>query len=203
MPYSPYVPIPIGSLAWGTPVNNAFQELDETLQTFPQDHGLMYWQFDPATNMVGSTITSGTVSMSKLWIRRAMTVTNLAVSVATVGVTLTAGQNFLGLYDATGTRLGVTADQTASWGTTGYKQAALTVPVAVAAGPYWVAVLSNAATTPAFARGSALVASIANPNLTATDGRFTTGPAAQTTMPANIVMASRTLSGNTIWTALG
>lgn len=203
MAYSPYVPIAIGAINWGTPVNNAFQELDETLQALPQDHSLMYWQFDPATNMVGSTITSGTVSMSKLWVRRATTITNLAVSIATVGVTLTAGQNFLGLYDATGTRLGVTADLTATWGTTGFKQSPLTAPVAVAAGPYWVAVLSNAATTPAFARGSALVASIANPNLTAADGRFTTGPAAQTSLPANIVMASRTLSGNTIWAAMG
>lgn len=203
MAYTPYVPIAIGSLAWGTPVNNAFQELDETLQTIPPDHGLMYWQFDPGTNMVGSTITSGTVSMSKLWVRRATTITNVAVSVATVPVTPVVGQNFLGLYDATGTRLGVTADQTTAWNSTGYKQAALTAPVAVAAGPYWVAVLANAATTPAFARGSALVASIANANLTATDGRFTTGPAAQTSLPANITMASRTLSGNTIWVAMG
>lgn len=202
MAYTPFTPIAIGSLAWGTPLNTAIQNLDRAQTTNAQDHDLLYWQFDPGTNMVGSTITSGTVSMSKLWFRQSVTITNVALSITTVGAALVAGQNFAGLYDSLGTLLSSTADQTANWGTIGFKEMALTAPQAVAAGYYYVAVVSNAGTTPAFARGSALTASIANAKLTATNGRFTTGPAGQTTLPASITMAARTLTGNALWVAV-
>lgn len=202
MAYTPFTPIAIGSLNWGTPLNTAIQNLDRAQTSNAQDHDLLYWQFDPATNMVGTTLTSGTVNMSKLWVRQSATITNVALSITTVGAALVAGQNFAGLYDSLGTLLSATADQTANWGTVGFKEMALTAPQAVAAGYYYVAVVSNAGTTPAFARGSALTASIANAKLTATNGRFTTGPAGQTTLPASITMAARTLTGNALWVAV-
>lgn len=202
MAYTPFTPIAIGSINWGAPLNTAIQNLDRAQSTTALDHDLLYWEFDPATNMVGSTITSGTVSMSKLWVRQSVTITNVAVAVTTVGAGLVAGQNFAGLYDSLGTLLSATADQTANWGTVGFKEMALTAPQAVSPGFYYVAVVSNAGTTPAFARGSALTASIANAKLTATNGRFTTGPAGQTSLPASIVMAARTLTGNTLWVAV-
>lgn len=203
MPYTPFSPIPIGSLAWGGPVNTGFTNLDEAQGTVPLDQALMYWSFDPATNMVGTAITSGTVNMAKLWIRQPTTVNTLSVGITAAGSALVAGQNFLGLYDAAGNQLGVTADQTANWGTTGYKQAALTAPAPVSAGAHYVALLSNATTTPSFARGSALTSSIANANLTAADGRFTTGPVGQTTLPVSITMGARSLTGNALWVGMG
>lgn len=202
MAYTPFTPIAIGSLNWGTPLNTAIQNLDRAQTTNAQDHDLLYWQFDPATNMVGTTITSGTVNMSKLWFRQDVTITNVALAITTVGAALVAGQNFAGLYDSLGTLLSATADQTANWGTVGFKEMALTAPQAVVAGYYYVAVVSNAGTTPAFARGSALTSSIANAKLTATNGRFTTGPAAQTSLPASITMAARALTGNALWAAV-
>lgn len=202
MAYTPFTPIAIGSLNWGTPLNTAIQNLDRAQATTALDHDLLYWQFDPATNMVGTTITSGTVNMSKLWFRQAVTITNVALAITAVGAALVAGQNFAGLYDSTGTLLSATADQTANWGTVGFKEMALTAPQAVAAGNYYVAVVSNAGTTPAFARGSALTSSIANAKLTATNGRFTTGPAGQTSLPASITMAARSLTGNALWAAV-
>lgn len=202
MAYTPFTPIAIGSLAWGGPVNTAIQNLDRAQSTTAQDHDLLYWEIDFATNLVATALTSGTVNMAKLWVRQPVTITNVCAAIGTVGAGLVAGQNFGGLYDSLGTRIGVTADQTANWGTTGFKEMALTAPVAVAAGYYYVAILSNAGTTPAFARGSALVATIVNAKLTATNGRFTTGPAAQTTMPASVTMASRTLTGNALWVAV-
>ena len=203
MAYIPYTPIPIGSLLWGAPLNTAIQQLDGSQMTHPQDHGLTHWTFSPATNMVGSTITSGTVSMSKLWVRQPVTIAQVGVGVTAAGVALVAGQNFLGLYDSAGNRLGVTADQSVPWATLGYKQAALGAPVPLTAGYYYVAVLTNAGTSPSFARGSALTSSIANANLTATDGAYTTGPVGQTTLPVSITMASRTLTGNTLWVTMG
>ena len=97
----------------------------------------------------------------------------------------------------------MTADQTANWGTTGGKEMALTAPVVVSTpGLYYVAILSNAGTTPSFARGSALTASIVNVKLTAATGRFTVGPTVQTSLPASITMASRTLAGNALWVGI-
>lgn len=203
MPVTPFSPIPIGSAAWGTPLNAAIVELDENQPPQAADQAMIAWQIDPATNMVATAITSGTVSWSKLWIRQPTTITNVCASIGTVGAALVAGQNFAGLYDAAGNQLGVTADQTANWGTVGFKQMALTAPVVIATpGPYYVAILSNAGTTPAFARGSALTATIVNANLTAVDARFATGPAGQTSLPVLVAMAGRTLAGNSLWTAV-
>lgn len=202
MAYTPFTPIAIGSLNWGTPLNTAIQNLDRAQVTTALDHDLLYWEFDLATNMVATTLTSGTISMAKLWFRQDVTITNVCAAIGTVGAGLVAGQNFGALYDSLGTRVGVTADQTAAWGTTGMKEMALTAPYAAVAGYYYVAILSNAATTPAFARGSALTSSIVNAKLTATNARFTTGPVGQTSMPASVTMASRTLAGNALWVAV-
>jgi hypothetical protein len=177
--------------------------LDANQEPKCADQDMIAWQMDPATNMVATAITSGTVSWSKLWIRQPVTITNVCVAIGTVGASLVAGQNFAGLYDPAGNRVGVTADQTANWGTVGFKEMALTAPVVVSTPTYlYVAILSNAATTPAFARGSALTSSIANAKLTAVDARFATGPAAQTTLPVSVTMASRTLAGNALWAAV-
>jgi hypothetical protein len=205
MAYTPYFPaIAIGSAAWGTPLNAALANLDRVQESTASDHGLINWNWNPGPNMVATAITSGTVFMVKVWIRQPVTVDSVAVGIGTVGAALVAGQNFAGLYDAGGNRLGQTADQTAAWGTTGGKDMALTAPVVITTpGAYYVAILSNAGTTPAFARGSALVASIVNINLTATDGAYATGPAGQTSLPASITMASRTLTGNAMWAAVG
>lgn len=201
MAFVPPTPIAIGSLNWGTPVNERFSNAALAQTSTAVDQSLVTWNYNPAVNMVATAVTSGTVQMAKIWVRQNLTIANVIVGIGTVGAALVAGQNFAGLYDSTGTRLGVTADQTAAWGTTGGKEMALTAPVPVTPGAYYVAILSNAGTTPAFARGSALIASIVNIKTTATDGVFTTGPAAQTTLPASITMASRTLTGNALWVA--
>jgi hypothetical protein len=205
MAYTPYFPaIAVGSLAWGVPLNTALANLDRVQESKATDQGLINWNFSPGTNLVSTAITSGTVSMAKVWIRQPVTVNSVAVGIGTVGAALVAGQNFAGLYDSGGNRLGQTADQTAAWGTIGGKNMALTAPVVITTpGAYYVAILSNAGTTPAFARGSALTPSVANINLTATDGAWTTGPAGQTTLPVSITMAARSLTGNALWVAVG
>lgn len=202
MAYTPFTPIVIGSLNWGAPLNTAIENLDEAQAPTALDQDLISWQFDHATNMVATALTSGTVSWSKLWIRQPVTVTNVCAHIGTVGAALVAGQNFAGLYDLAGNLLSATADQTAAWGTTGFKEMALTAPVAVTPGYYYVAILSNAGTTPAFARGSALVSTIVNAKLTTTTARFAVGPAGQTTLPGVVAMGGRTLTGNALWSAV-
>lgn len=205
------IPITIGSLAWGTPVNDAFLDLDARVKALQlsqtstaNDQNLVAWSFDIATNVTGSVPTSGTVNMTKIWVRQPSVINNIALSIITAPVTLTAGQNFAGLYDSTGARVAVTVDQTANWATTSLKDMPLTAPYNAAAGYYYVAFVSNGATPPAFARGSSIGAGAASVNigLTATDARYTTGPAGQTTLPVSVTLASRTISTQAWWVAL-
>lgn len=203
MAYTPFSPIAIGSSNWGAPLNNAISEIDSVQMTNPDDHSLTHWTQDPVANAGGTAPTSGTVQTIKLWVRQPMTASLLAVGVTTPGVTLTAGQNFLGLYNSLGIRIGLTADQSAAWLTAGYREAAIVAPVALTPGAYYVAILANAATPPAFARGGITTASIANPKQTAADARFATGPTAQTSLPASITLASRTVASIPYWVAMG
>lgn len=200
MAFTPFTPIVIGSINWGAPLNTAIQNHDRALNvTTPLDHELLAWNVPLGALAGGTAPTSGTVTMIKFWLRQSATITNVNYGVSSQGVTLTAGQNFAGLYDSGGNRLGVTTDRAVDWLTAGFKQTALTAPVPVAAGYYYVALLSNGTTPPSWARGGITTASIANANLTATNGAYTTGPAAQTTLPVSITMASRTLSANPTW----
>lgn len=203
MPYTPFSPIAIGSLNWGGPLNSALQEHDRAFNSStPQDHNLLSWNIPLGTLSGSSGPTSGTVVTVKVFLRQPATVTNVCIAIGAAGVTLTAGQNFAGLYDAAGIRLGITADQSAVWNSAGFKQMALTAPVAVAAGAYYVGIVSNAATPPTLARGGTITSSVANANLTATDAAWATGPAGQITLPASIAMGSRTLSSLPTWAGL-
>lgn len=197
-------PIPIGTDPWGALLNDTLFELHRTINTNPVDHGAIAWTFDPASNSGSSTITAGTPFMSKIWVREPTTLSSIMISVTTAGSALTVGQNFAGIYDATGTRIAVSADQTAAWGGTGLISMAMTAPVAVTPGAYFLTLLANGTTSPNLARGAVAGSgpSTINFGLTATTGRYATGPAGQTSLPATITMASRTLSAISMWSAV-
>lgn len=168
------------------------------------DHGLLSWNYDPAMCGAGSTgTTAGTVYLMKIKIvNRSTVVTNVLMSVTAAGATLTAGQNFAGLYNSSGTLLSATADQTTAWGTTGLKTMALSAPQTLAVGNYYVAVVANGTTPPSFMRGADISSSGVNAGLTASTGRFVTGPTAQTTLPASITMGSNSTVQTARWVAL-
>lgn len=202
-----YTPIPIGSLAWGASVNAAFTSQDSRISALeaagdaPSSQGLKAAPFDVALSNGSIALVSGTVYMVEVVITAPVTL-NSAVAVAfTAGSALTAAQNFAGLYNAAGTRVAVTADQTTAWGTAGVKTMNFTAPVAVTPGRYYVALLSNGTTPPAFLRGlsAGAIPQALNIGRTAADGRWTTGPTAQTTLPASVTMASRTLAAAALW----
>lgn len=198
-------PIPIGTDPWGALLNDTLFELHRTVETNPVDHGRIAWTFDPASNSGSTVIATGTPFMSKVWVREPTTLSSIGISITTAGVTLTAGQNFVGIYNAAGTRIAQSADQTAAWAGTGYMEAAMTAPVAVVPGAYYLTILANGTTAPSLARGAVAGsgASTINFGLTATTGRYATGPAAQTSLPASITMASRTLSAVSMWSVVG
>lgn len=174
--------------------------LDNT--SAPNDQGLLAWTCDPASaNDVGQPA-SGGIRLARIILRRAATVTNIWVHVVTAGATLTAGQNLLGLYTSTGTRVGVTTDRASTWTTTGDKSAALTAPYSAAAGTYYVGILAVGTTIPEFAASSAPATGPVNAGLTVSTGRFLSGPSSQTSMPTSITMASNTMNYTSYWIAV-
>ncbi len=206
-----YTPIVIGSLAWGTPVNNAFTSQDARITEIEQSGGagasplgFLSTNLEPALCTSSTILVSGTVYMQRLDLVSPATISNGILNVFVAGITLTAGQNWIGLYDAAGTRVALTADQTTAFGSVGLKDIAFTAPYVAAAGAYYLAVLSNGTTPPQLLRGvaSGAVTGTINRGLTASNARWTTGPTAQTTLPASITMASRTTSGIAHWSAI-
>jgi len=168
------------------------------------DHGLLTWTQDPATlRSSADNVTAGTVYLAKVKIvNRSTVVSNILYGVVTAGTGLTAAQNFVGLYDSSGTRLAVSADQTTNFGSAGLKTAAIT-PQTLAVGSYYVAILVNLTpgTIPQFATGAG-ASSATNAGLTAGNARFLTALTAQTTLPASITLSSGTVNIGARWAAL-
>jgi len=188
-----------GQLSWHIPLNNALSELADSNFT-PDDHGLLAWSYPVSQCSTSAVPTSGTVRMVRLPVLpQGFTITSLACHINVAPTTPTAGQNFMGLYDSAGTRVAVTADCTTAFSTIGDKMIPLTGTYAAAAGLYWVAILANAATPPAFSACAALSATAANFNQSIANASYTNGPTSQTSLPASITMGSRTLSLNATW----
>lgn len=193
-----------GQTPWSGPLNTVLNTLASG-RFAPNDHGFLNWSSDPQYVVTSASPASGSIRMVKLpLLPLQYTITNLHCYIATAGVGLTAGQCFAGLYDGTGTRVGVTADQSASWTSSSVKTMALTAPyIATANVSLWVALLFNGTSV-----GFGTVASVGafadmfNANLTTSTARFTLGPTAQTSLPASVTMASRTLSSQSQWVAV-
>lgn len=169
-------------------------------------HNLVAWAYDPAFQSNATTLTGGTVYLAKMHVTTSTNITKLYWFMSTAGVTPTAGQNFGGLYDSSGTRL-VTADADATVaGSTGLVTLTLSSTAVTAGSFYWAALVFNAGTLPTLARGSGLTGSgtACNVGLTAATFRFGIGGTAQTSLPASITPAS--ITGTTFagpWMAIG
>jgi hypothetical protein len=113
-------------------------------QALPSDFGYLAWTFDPGYCNSAGGPPSSFLSLVKFTLRAAATISTITSHVVTVPAgTLTAGENFAGIYDSGGTLRGATADTTASWGTNGIKANALVTPYTAPAGTYYVAFLVN------------------------------------------------------------
>lgn len=178
------------------------QTATATLDWQPQDHALKAWTQDPAgCGSVGSASTAGVIYLSKVLLRNAGTVSNLYYTVTNAGSGLTASQNLCGLYDSTGTKLVEGADQTTPMSSTGTKTVAIT-PQALAAGSYYIALLTNGTTPPQFMRGGGASGSALNVGLTIATGRFLDFGTGQTTLPASITLSSAAFNAAARWGAM-
>lgn len=155
----------------------------------PADSGYKMTNFDPAaTGGVGTALAAnGVLYAQRLRIDINDTITNLISHVTSAGATLTTAQNFMGLYNAAGTLLSATADQSTAWSTggAGYKVAALSAAQAVTPGYYFIVFLSNGTTRPSMLRSATGSQAITGP-ATGLNARFSTGGTALTALPATL-----------------
>lgn len=162
------------------------------------DHGLLGVSLDPAMARDALTIVSGTVTMFRVFAPPAALLNTVWLSFSAGGTTLTAGDSFVGIYDATGTRLAVSADQAANWTTAGMKQISLTsaatVPTTMPPHVY-VAIVCTGSTPPTL-RGLSTLATMTNLNLPLAQNMASTGPTGQTSLPTTITMSSNAQYGS-------
>jgi hypothetical protein len=154
-------------------------------------------------------ITAGTLNMIGLRVAAAAAVSKADRYVIGAGAVLTAAQNLIGLYNAAGTLLGSSADQSGVWNTTGFKGAtALTQQSAgslnLTPGLYWLALLGNGTTMPSFS--AATLQNVDNRILNGEQAnhalfRYCTNGAGLTALPASVTMSGNTAQQVAAWWA--
>lgn len=162
------------------------------------------WNHDPLLIQgTASANVSGTVYLHRVYLAQGQTVTGVGYGVATAGATLTAGQNFVGLYDSTGTRQAVSADQASNWTSTGYKSTNFTSTFSVTtAGFYYVGFLAVGTTPPAFSQQANASQAFYNANTTAGNFKHCSDGTGQTSLPASITLGSTISTPVNTWVAL-
>lgn len=165
-----------------------------------EDHGLKAWAFDPAI-MGGAVIpAAGTLTMARLRMAKAGSISTVHFYVTAAGVTLTLNQCFVLVYNATTRALiGQSAEQSTALQSSGLKSVALASSAAlnagdeIMAGLYW-----NGGTGPTIARGvSAPLTALISLNLL----RFVTSNVGLTTTPP-ATCNSFSAYGSSIWMAV-
>lgn len=171
----------------------------------PADNGMLAATGDPWTILNSSTMAAGTVYVSKITARSAITVTNVGWAVNSVGSGASTG-SFVGLYSSAGTLLSGSADVATPYTTGGNAgtvvYTALTTPQAVAAGAFvWAAIVINLASTqPALGRNNG--GAWFNSGLTAANLRFGIISTGQTSLPASFTPSSLNPPGGlSFWAA--
>lgn len=158
----------------------------------PRSHGAIAWTGDPASVSTGQAGTAGTVYLARVDVPRTVTATKLYWGINTAGSGVTAGQNFVGLYNTAGTRLanvGIDARIT----TTGLFTE--TISAALTPGVYWVAWVINATGMPQIYRhASFLTATLLTFNQGTTNFRWATNATTQTSLPSPLTVGSNTAS---------
>jgi hypothetical protein len=222
-----FTPIPTGTLNWDVPVNAQFTNddgrldgIDSTLSFVnsvltlfsndlaavqgnnpgAKDQTLDSWTFDPIQANANVSISQGVLVLSRFLVQASTSMSNIMYNVGTAGTGLTAGQNWVAVYNSTGTRVALTADQTTNFGTTGTKTAS-TGTVSLNVGFYWLAFLANG-TTPPQMRGAAGLNTFINAGAPIASTRFAFSGTAQTVTPASFTPASITQSGIAPWGAV-
>lgn len=124
------------------------------------EFGFKAWSFDPISSTAIAPVGKGQIYGTRVRLLTPQTISNISLFISAVGVTLTAGTCYAGIYTTAGVQKGVTADQSTLWTVLGVKIMPIT-PVALSAGDYYVCFTHSGTTMPQF-RGSNQSAGILN-----------------------------------------
>lgn len=170
----------------------------------PADYGMQAWTYDPARcSSTSTSLAAGVVSLMRFKLMSGVTLSKFFLHVGIAGTTI--ANCFAGLYDSTGARVAVTADQSSSWTSTGVKTINFSVNYTAAPGFYWIGLLVGSANiAPAFARGTPTAnAGLVNINLAASSFRWATTGTGLTALPASFTPSALTASDASYWGAVG
>lgn len=154
----------------------------------PGLHNFLAWTLDPATAGTTSTLNAGDLWLAKINIPVSATIGSATLAVGSAGATLT--NCFVGLFDMTGTRLALSANQATSWQSNGSKDVPFTTPAAVTSGEYYVALLMGGGSGLGITRGAANQST--NMGLTAGEFRSCLAGSGLTAIPASVNLALST-----------
>lgn len=175
-------------------------------EDLPAEQNLLAWTYDP--NMAGHVTAqsvggvAGRVTLVRIPIRQQITWSSIWLGLSGVDAAAVLSNCYLGVYDASGTRLGVTADISSSLMSGAVaKPLALTAPFVAAPGFYWIAMLLNGTwTTNSLTFKSSGAGVSVNAGLTAPNLRYSNLLTGQTSLPTTLTMASQSTSIiNTGW----
>lgn len=121
----------------------------------PADNYLYGWTGPPEFFVSNVAPTATEVYLQRIIVTANATINNLYFFVTSAGSGMTANRNFVGLYNASGTRLGLSADCSSSWTSTHVAKIALTSGVSVTKGQIiYAAMLFTGTSMPQLAGGA-------------------------------------------------
>ncbi|MFI7096422.1 hypothetical protein [Streptomyces lydicus] len=172
----------------------------------PSENGLLAWTYDP--NQAGHVTAqsnagvAGRITLTRIMIRKTITWSNVWLGLAGIDASAVLSNCYLGVYDASGTLKGVTADVSSLLMTNAVAKAfALTTPFTATAGAYFVAMLLNGtwATNALTFKGSGAGISV-NAGLSAPNLRYSNMLTSQTSLPSSLTLSGQTTTIiNTGW----
>lgn len=167
----------------------------------PRESGFAAATGDPRTVPSGSTPVGGTIYLSALFVSRAVAVTKIFWCISTVGATPTAGQNWIGLIDPSGSVV-ASVGVDARVATANVFSETISTQNLVP-GTYRVAFLFNAGTLPAIARHDGLSGALLNAGIASASNLIhATNGTTQTVLPASFTLSSNVSSALSFWAAL-
>lgn len=155
------------------------------------DANFVAWNGDPGMiGGSGTAVTAGTVYLQAVYVRKKTNVSKLWYYVTSAGSGATAGQNFVGLYNSSGTLLASAGiDSNLTSGT----QSISISSTAVTPGLYWIGFVINATGLPSLLRGTSDT-NQGNMGLSASTFRFCVNGTLQTSL-SNITPGSNSSTG--------
>lgn len=188
-------------------VHDAYEVADNKVhRNLPSENNLLAWTYDPCeaghVTAHSNGGVAGRITLVRVIIREAITWSNIWFGLAGVDAAATLNNCYMGVYDISGTRRGVTADMSAQLITGAVaKPIPLVTPFTAEPGEYFIAMLLNgtwATNTFTFKASGAGIS--VNAGLTAPHLRYSNMLTGQTSLPTNLDLSAQTTTIiNTGW----